>query len=689
MVSEQNSFKGKLAGANLALATGFNSAVIMRRSGLSFPAAAVSLRATSFVVKLVTTFKYAASSTLKADAVLSRLAVGARLNGTGDLDVDTILRAAVLARLAPTIDLPSVATKGPWAGNVRFALSPSLQVSTKGPWAGNARFSVTGRLPAPATQGPWAIGARLSVAPGLRAHLSRKGVRDLGAILRLSSSLGATARHMANAKVKFRIVGGVRARVAGPLYAKARFAIKSYWWPYISRHFTSGASWRANGSLKAKGFVAHILSRAGRNDTQMHAASSLSCGVESLFLFTDPLNLGILPNAGEAVLYRAATGLEKAMADVDAYRLTATYAELIQDQWDPFAISEHNLPYLGWAMGANLWESSWSTSTKRVWTAQQFQFKALRGTPEAFKMALEPSNYDVTDMIRPSQGFWASPDMTTDEWNAWIKQMPELRIFYAKREGKRGVDEFFCDYEDAFSLGDLTPVPVPGTYGLVGYWTMDADDIDWNTEQIFDTSGYGSTGTLIGMSEDNSQVSGVFGKALYFDGANQISLGNVMHLGTFTYSAWIYVTGVSIYYPMIMGRYGNEQTGRMETWFGLNNGPDGGPGRNTPDSLLGLWVFDSARQFIASEYTGVLSPNAWHHVVCTYDGGTTIDSIKIYADGVRVDNQHTTGGPGGLGFTGGISNNGDTFTIGGDFAKYLPVPREDRRRAGLRQSAPG
>jgi P2-related tail formation protein len=43
------------------------------------------------------------------------------------------------------------------------------------------------------------------------------------------------------------------------------------------------------------------------------------------------------------------------MFDVDGERLMRIPAELIKVQWNPWQISERNLPYLAWAMGVNLY----------------------------------------------------------------------------------------------------------------------------------------------------------------------------------------------------------------------------------------------------------------------------------------------------------------------------------------------
>ena len=167
----------------------------------------------------------------------------------------------------------------------------------------------------------------------------------------------------------------------------------------------------------------------------------------------NPYPAEVIERPGAETLYRSATGFEKALADTDAERLMNIHAELITAQWDPYAISYQNLPYLAWAMGVNLWEDIWDEGTQRDWTARQWQFKAIRGAPAAFRMALALSGYEVTDMVRPPQGTYAAPDLTKEEQDAWIRQMPEIRIYWAKREGTRGVDEIFADYESAVSTG--------------------------------------------------------------------------------------------------------------------------------------------------------------------------------------------------------------------------------------------
>jgi phage tail P2-like protein len=149
---------------------------------------------------------------------------------------------------------------------------------------------------------------------------------------------------------------------------------------------------------------------------------------------SDPINPGILETAGEDLLYRNASGLEKSLATVDAYRLIATYAELVRDQWDPWAISYRNLGYLAWAMGVNLWEDDWGEAFRRWWVANQWTFKYYRGSDLGLQMAVEAINCKIVRLTRPPALFYPGAALTTAERQAYVARFPQLRLYpYAPR----------------------------------------------------------------------------------------------------------------------------------------------------------------------------------------------------------------------------------------------------------------
>lgn len=141
------------------------------------------------------------------------------------------------------------------------------------------------------------------------------------------------------------------------------------------------------------------------------------------------------------ILYRSATGLEKALVDVGGGRLILLPAERVRDMWDAWAISAENLPVLAWAMQAQLWDDDWADHTKREWVAAQWEYQALRGTEAGVALALKimgrdfTGGYDLRDLLVAPQGFFAAPDIPREEWDEWIRQMPELRIQLARKTG--------------------------------------------------------------------------------------------------------------------------------------------------------------------------------------------------------------------------------------------------------------
>lgn len=144
----------------------------------------------------------------------------------------------------------------------------------------------------------------------------------------------------------------------------------------------------------------------------------------------------ILANPGEKILYRAASGLEKAMADSDVERLIATYAEAVKDVWNPDAIPLHLLPYLAWAMGVELWRDGWVEATKREWVKRQWEFKSLRGTRAGLEMAVDFMGRDVTPfgwfvkkVITQPQGFYASVPISQADYQVWLDSLPEIRLY--------------------------------------------------------------------------------------------------------------------------------------------------------------------------------------------------------------------------------------------------------------------
>jgi phage tail P2-like protein len=266
--------------------------------------------------------------------------------------------------------------------SARFASTTSLQVYIRGPWYPKAHFAGVGGVKASAIQ-------RMTVP---------------------TTFVGA-----GNATAVTRAIAHMAARLVGAGASMAVFG------PELDARFGGAGNFTFDLSTPLQ-YISASFAGAGGVQTWLDWQG------------TDTINPGIDEIAGEELLYANASGLEKALADIDAYRLTVTYAELIRDQWDPYAISPRNLGYLAWAMGVNLWEDDWSLDFKRYWTANQWTFKYYRGSDLGMKMAVEAVGAEIVHLIRPPAIFYPGPALTADERAAYVARFPQLRLYpYAPR----------------------------------------------------------------------------------------------------------------------------------------------------------------------------------------------------------------------------------------------------------------
>lgn len=137
---------------------------------------------------------------------------------------------------------------------------------------------------------------------------------------------------------------------------------------------------------------------------------------------------------GEAVLYPGAYPLERAMARVAGDQMLDISAELIVENWDPSKVQEKNMPALAYAMGVTMWRDTWSEVDRRRWIADQWRFKALRGTLRAYEMAMgmmpDPRRpAKILHVIQPPQRFILHGPRTAEQEEALLGAMPEIRIY--------------------------------------------------------------------------------------------------------------------------------------------------------------------------------------------------------------------------------------------------------------------
>lgn len=158
--------------------------------------------------------------------------------------------------------------------------------------------------------------------------------------------------------------------------------------------------------------------------------------------------------------------------------------------------------------------------------------------------------------------------------------------------------------------------------GLVGWWTFDGKDIDWNKNTIFDLSVQGNSASTTGMSTTTSPRVGKIGQGLYFDGVNNhmVNVGSKASLQlttTGTISAW--VKGACASYCAIAGIGDlNVELNTAQIAFRSSN-------------LFWLELADGSTRIRAQSTTAFpTNTPRWNFFVGTWDG----TNANLYVNGI-------------------------------------------------------
>lgn len=175
---------------------------------------------------------------------------------------------------------------------------------------------------------------------------------------------------------------------------------------------------------------------------------------------------------------------------------------------------------------------------------------------------------------------------------------------------------------------------------LIAHYTFDGNRVDFSKNITLDDSHNNTLGTLVSMSAA-SQVDGVLGKALEFDGAadyvnlgdlNSLSFGNGTSDNAFSIAIWVKRDSASASGTVIDKYY----TTALEWVFGFFG------------TALYAWVYDNSagayRGRIVSGSNAWIPAGEWHQIVWVYDGGGLTSSTKIYIDGIQRDSGDFSGG---------------------------------------------
>ncbi len=192
------------------------------------------------------------------------------------------------------------------------------------------------------------------------------------------------------------------------------------------------------------------------------------------------------------------------------------------------------------------------------------------------------------------------------------------------------------------------------TNGLVGYWTMNAQDINWATNTILDRSGYGNNGILTNMATKTAPVAGKLGQGLKFlpsptvDYVRVPPSSSLDNLGPMTVSTWVYTNQTSGSVRIIQKSFSPIDQFGWYVHLNLSTG-------------IGFSAGSSVSDLAASSVSVNLS-KGWHHIAITWDGGINYSGVIFYVDGSAIGT-NTGGSSNGSGTRG--DDSGQPLTLGG------------------------
>lgn len=111
-------------------------------------------------------------------------------------------------------------------------------------------------------------------------------------------------------------------------------------------------------------------------------------------------------------------------------------AEEIRDTRDPWRTPSRLLPILAFDYSVDIWKDSWPEWKKRSVTASAPHDHRLKGTLAGIARYVEIADGRLVQSLTPPQDFYLSADLTKDQWDDWIAQMPRVRITLAHTEGE-------------------------------------------------------------------------------------------------------------------------------------------------------------------------------------------------------------------------------------------------------------
>ena len=129
------------------------------------------------------------------------------------------------------------------------------------------------------------------------------------------------------------------------------------------------------------------------------------------------------------------TKWERAVEQTSGERWLAVDPDIVRRSKDPWACPEHLLNFLAFERSVDIWDEAWDVPKKRAVIASAPADHRIKTTQAGIERYLEIAGAKLLQAVTAPEGFFASPDLTRQEWDAYIALHPKVRITLAEGAG--------------------------------------------------------------------------------------------------------------------------------------------------------------------------------------------------------------------------------------------------------------
>jgi hypothetical protein len=129
------------------------------------------------------------------------------------------------------------------------------------------------------------------------------------------------------------------------------------------------------------------------------------------------------------------TARRRIVEQVSAERWPNIGADIIAKFKNPWDCEAHLLPFLAFEESVDIWNELWPEWKKRSVIASAKADHAIKTTEAGIRRYVEIADAEVLQIVTPPEGFFAAPNLSKEEKDAYIRKHPKVRITFARGTG--------------------------------------------------------------------------------------------------------------------------------------------------------------------------------------------------------------------------------------------------------------